>query len=815
MNDSLFDVGKTIIERRGSWLGTWSWPLTVGVLPGRSAANLTDQIGGLDLFRYGLGDVGVLGRDFESCDLLLLTDYPAHEDIGQLMRQAKAVFIGNENISQKGLDKRLRKMRREFDLGAMASAPLSREELPDLIGGLLANLSHDYSFEHALDAATTQPVTTVATPEFLEAASARGALFQLAERSKGLGAGFSVSIPESVRRSLNIGTTAVEASALPDMLRDQVPGARFDSESQGGLGTLTMGKRVDDIVSGPSERSADFLIHHRNGDDSIGTTVGEYETLTPGDYLLEVALRTLRHGIGFEGKRDPVGITTSTGACIMVAVAVDDLAIDLTETVLSIDLPPEGDSTTKCFPFTLAEHCQIATFDIRFYFNLNLLEHIQLQIHIEASPPGTLPRMVVMQPITFERFTGDLADTCPPCALSIDVSRKGEQYQLVLAVPDIKSVKLVTHPGMAGADLAAAILKMRELWLRIALDTFKTGLDARLKAFASADLFDLAKAGRAMWSMLFEMGLDSGRTVGDALAAMNLSKGAKIQISLDESAQTFFFPWALLYDGMPPRSGQDVDINRFWGARLDIEQTVQRRKFRPPHQNGARSVALFLNTSITQAKAQSEALEALGKTPGAKASVALPPIESRADFETRLREGNDDLLYFYCHGFASLPASPLRDALRQSAEAATSKADRPAWFEPLFGSAKIESDDSAIQLTSDMLKLSELWALPTNPNGISPIVILNMCESAQLFPDVGSSFIKFFLNRPSRAVLGTECPVPPEFAADFGEKLMGKLLSGEPIGTALRDLRADYLSKHRNPLGLAYSLWGSSVASLN
>ena len=88
-----------------------------------------------------------------------------------------------------------------------------------------------------------------------------------------------------------------------------------------------------------------------------------------------------------------------------------------------------------------------------------------------------------------------------------------------------------------------------------------------------------------------------------------------------------------------------------------------------------------------------------------------------------------------------------------------------------------------------------------------PVIVLNMCESAQLVPSLRESFIDFFLNRGAAAVIGTECPITIAFAHPFAEVLLSGLLHGDDVGEALRSARRALLDL-RNPLGLAYTLYG-------
>ena len=77
---------------------------------------------------------------------------------------------------------------------------------------------------------------------------------------------------------------------------------------------------------------------------------------------------------------------------------------------------------------------------------------------------------------------------------------------------------------------------------------------------------------------------------------------------------------------------------------------------------------------------------------------------------------------------------------------------------------------------------------------------------------LSDSFVDFFLDRGARSVIGTECPITVEFADAFSESLFRGLLHGHSIGKAMLDARRDAFAR-RNPLGLAYTLFGSASAA--
>src|ERR1035437_9517160 len=198
----------------------------------------------------------------------------------------------------------------------------------------------------------------------------------------------------------------------------------------------------------------------------------------------------------------------------------------------------------------------------------------------------------------------------------------------------------------------------------------------------------------------------------------------------------------------------------------------------------------------------------------AKATVADgAAIEDRAAALKYLQCCASHILYFFTHGHTQLP-----DANRYG----FTEADFVALYDRLDDTSPVkqdwkhiyksiknhqyESDRSWIELTNGRVYLEDLDRVEALVG--RPIVILNMCESAQVTPSLSESFIDCFLNRGARAVLGTECPMRPVYADYFGRELIQALLQGDSVGVALLNIRRES-ARRKNPLGLAYNVFGS------
>ena len=96
-----------------------------------------------------------------------------------------------------------------------------------------------------------------------------------------------------------------------------------------------------------------------------------------------------------------------------------------------------------------------------------------------------------------------------------------------------------------------------------------------------------------------------------------------------------------------------------------------------------------------------------------------------------------------------------------------------------------------------------------------PIIFLNMCHSAALVPSMTRGLLRLFLDCDAAVVIGTESAMTSVFAHAFALELFKHLFGGSDVGTALWRARRHFLAENlRNPLGLAYTLYGRATAKL-
>ncbi|NET37403.1 MAG: CHAT domain-containing protein [Cyanothece sp. SIO1E1] len=140
-----------------------------------------------------------------------------------------------------------------------------------------------------------------------------------------------------------------------------------------------------------------------------------------------------------------------------------------------------------------------------------------------------------------------------------------------------------------------------------------------------------------------------------------------------------------------------------------------------------------------------------------------------------------DLIYFYCHGGT------------QGGKAYLKLSDENNLYSNAIYS---------------FLKSSKLdWSH-------DPLVFLNACETGNYGPDSYLSLLKDFLKAGVCGVIGTECSVPERLAEAYAAALLPRLFAGEPLGQAMLEVRRDLLYKHKNPLGLVYSLYAAHEVAL-
>lgn len=603
---------------------------------------------------------------------------------------------------------------------------------------------------------------------------------------------------------------------------------------------------VEPPIEPTGPRYSDFVFYY-DDDHSPGLRVPETDPLQAGTwYQLEVAIRVKPIGIPFAPterfptRRDILEPKQKRPVTIWVTVQPDlpeDSSIEVEEPVQTLILPPAGDSSQHAFfrircIRTSASELDLANFRVCLYYEFNLIETVLIQAEVIPAyldPPRSLLRLP--NPISFLQLALPREyvdfDNILPRKMNVNIARRGERYvfNFLFSNGHDAKVSFFAPISLQVADLADALFNVRKLWYQIALsETFQKTLTGNEDEFVRS-VRKLAQAGRRLWNSLFRNVTKAGHSaiykVWEWLELHPLPSESTIQVSFESNADNFVFPWALLYDKDIPRNGNDLpDLEGFWGMKYCIEQQIPGKKYRtdePIDVPDKLSFAFMVWDQFRNVAEQKTLMAKLTARSSGKLDISTPPISHPDKCYDLLKNGEAHILYFYTHGHTRIRQADI--GVGTNFQIFIEYYKRLKKSDPLrktlyyiFKSVMdddFEPDRSWIGLTNGKMYLDEMESEITKFQS-QPLVILNMCESAQITPSLSDSFIDFFLDRGAEGVIGTECPMTVEFAHPFAEELLTEILTGVPIGKALLDARRHFMNV-KNPLGLAYTLFGSAA----
>lgn len=819
--------GAIDIDTRGKWLGEWNWPIRIATASAANDRRLLASLRDTAAVKRGHASIEAYVPGSQP-DLLIFDGVTDLARYGALSKRIGALMLAGDDVPL-DLDK-LASLRRKIGAGLTLGLHTPEVDIKKFLEELLNELSHDRTFEDAIDRSLSwqssdarSGVAAVAAPEFLIRSRLSSAIGSMIENARTV-RGSPISIPAIAVNQFDLRDGFNEprpANEVADALRGGVGNLSFNMEREGATGAAAVSRAISDAKSGPELRFPDALLYR--GDRvlpenrlSSGTVLGIDET-----YILDFAFRSQRFGIGFDTNPRSLVAEVDEPTELLVAISAGPGSeAEISEPVQKILIAPAGDTKSARFLFKpKSARDDRLLIEIRVYGGLNLVEYVVLQADVDTYerdyPAGTIAQRM-QQPERFRRYEGALSQAQPPAGLSVDVTVSGAQYNLTFASSVDKALKLSVRSALTRDDLKRQLGQIRDLWLDIGGEVFVEGLAASSDYSGSQALRNLAQSGQALWQLLFDAGPPTGsaRALRDALRAKPLPDGAKISIRLASEAREFVFPWQLLYDRDIPARGA-VDTMGFWGARYHVEQQLSvamPRGERAPSPTDV-GMSIFVDGTFSQLASQRTLTDEMKAASGGRLKPEF--YDKQRELEERLKAGTDLLLYFFCHGLSAVPYSDWAAELQVAVEkrAKTSETMR-SLNELIKGSAKLDGSDTSLKLTASIVKLGDL--LPLSSTFLyDPIVFLNMCESAQLFPDASRSFVSFFLNRFAAAVIGTECPVPPAFGEAMALYVLPRILSGQPIGPVLLQARQTMLSRYGNPIGLAYALWGDTYTTLD
>lgn len=343
-------------------------------------------------------------------------------------------------------------------------------------------------------------------------------------------------------------------------------------------------------------------------------------------------------------------------------------------------------------------------------------------------------------------------------------------------------------------------------------------------------LYKLASLGRTVYDQFFQQASRGRRAeaqAGDYLAH-KFSNTLKIPAPTIITSGSYF-PWELLFQGSKPRE-DDVTVDHFWGygmavARIlnesDTAYTYRASSLTPPL-----SLLFFPHRELFGSYQK--------EYPELKKSVLFANQHSGVGLinslpEEGIRYWNAELSHLYDNAdkiIEYISEQPPK-ILHFACHCRSNKATKISWLEfthllPQDFDTKPEKPLDGILRQEVMIdNFDEIYSLKENP-----LVFLNACTSAGGEEVVAQyfNFPKQLFMRGARAIIATSCAVPDFFAAEFARVFYSYFfwrnptmdlenlppsfaLDPMPIGEALRQTRRYFLTKHRNPLGLAYGLY--------
>ena len=557
-------------------------------------------------------------------------------------------------------------------------------------------------------------------------------------------------------------------------------------------------------------------------------------------YTLEVAIRLKRTGVASDlpAKREVENPRQEQETLTIHIIATPLRGFKIVDRLATIKWPYNQDSESALFRLEIDpefDSDRPGSIEIRILDeSLNLLDVVSLEVALVANPGDTteLPlRRLVWKDKDSEGLA--LAGTSKPRLASIRVRPVGNgfTFDFVFYSAGGKPVNISVFRNISTNDLNNLLAKVRNFWTHLVVNTYSRKLTVSRSTYDTY-LKDLRDLGMQAWSLLFDIRTSNqegaSERVGQIIAAadeklaevaslLQSNDDKTIQITYADENSDFIFPWSILHP--PTAKDEPVDPFRFWGARYRIEQVTNGpRKDRIDERPV--NILFALDPSFGDAPSQKKMFEEYQNANQSELQISAPISDQKTLANYLIRDPSVHLLYFYCHGYAATRPGMLGadgvqslqryiEEIRKEANDDSPTADA---LEKLMELTSKMAGESWIYLGNSEVKESDLTLLKFFAKR-RPIVFLNMCQSADLVPSISSGLVRLFLKRDASAVVGTESPMTGVFADAFARRVLDALLSGDNIGTALWKARRHFLNE-RNPLGLAYTLYGRADANL-
>lgn len=559
-------------------------------------------------------------------------------------------------------------------------------------------------------------------------------------------------------------------------------------------------------------------------------------------YTLEVALRLKRTGIEADREAPRDVINPRRGEEELAIYVLADPAspnVEIPDPFAKIRWLYNQDSEPAIFPLVIKKPSSAMAKEeivVRVYdAALNLLDIVRLTFPVVLDAARQRKRDHCFKLAWPKASPGGLhLDPAPQDrVLSIDVTAgsgvNGYKVTFKFLTADRGVVVIPGSDRIKTDDLRNLLMPLRDFWTDLSLTYYEKKLTVTSTSYTK-HLRELRRLGQRAWRLLFGDGFGSQKgapeILGEFFETLQLPEQSYIQVNYS-GADDFIFPWNILY---PPDDDEEqaVDPLKFWGARYRLEQVTR----------GAREVVLAgepfnivfaLDERFENSAEQKNLFAGYRDNSGGRLQVT-PPVSLKSDLLAVLKPAAH-VYYFYCHGYSPSSStfgnqeglSRLKERLRTLLDA-DPPAIETAARAPLEAMcdladtilARKGGDEAAIFLGASEVTETDLHGRRKYFEERRPIVFLNMCQSAQLLPSLSSGLVNLFLQRDASAVIGTEGVMTGVFANEFSKSVFAELFAGEDIGTALWKSRRRFLADDlRNPLGLAYTLYGLATVRLD
>jgi hypothetical protein len=486
-----------------------------------------------------------------------------------------------------------------------------------------------------------------------------------------------------------------------------------------------------------------------------------------------------------------------------------------------------------------------ARLTVQIFYRPNLIDAIDIELSVVPHDPvfAKVPPAAGPDDAHFIRYRdekaedsralGWLGEDIAPRALTIYARKDDQRMHLdfTLVRSEGRTLQLSAISVIPPNDLLSLLLDVREAYSQLNLDIF--GGETGDKHLYETGIERLAKLGHRAWTLLFNNNdaKTSLLAIGDYLKSVGLAPDSIVQIVLKDSISDFIFPWSILYDGEYPNSKHPARWQSFWGARYQIEQFVGRSDSIRPLAPAYVDVAFLPWDSFPETNLVREALGLMASPPRIE---VLGECTNRASLVEAIKSDRANFYCFFCHGHTRAPEDPafgnlIRRQLQiiQDKEAGLAAAndgppnERQTAMRQFIVSMKalltssLTAKDHLISLSDEDVGYQDLVGeVGRSRFETQPVLFLDMCQSAQLFPGVNESFVALFLKLQASTVIGTECEISPALGRAFAEKFMEAMFqNGRSAGEALLDAR-EALAGQGNPLGLVYTLYGRATRTL-